>query len=75
MEYRIVFKSRHEELQNKVRDYIDELLQNYGVHPKYDQKVYGNSVELRIESPIDGRKSLDKLEDQDDNIDLNKVYD
>jgi len=52
------------------------MLQEYGVHPKFDQKVYVNSVELKIESPIDGRKSLEKLSNQEDgNIDLNKVYD
>lgn len=35
MEYRIVFKTKHEEMHRKVKDFIDEMLQEYGVHPKF----------------------------------------
>ena len=75
MEYIIVFKTKHEEMHRKVKDFIDEMLQEYGVHPKFDYNKYKNSMEVRIESPISGRRNLDDLKDEDGNVDLNKVYD
>jgi len=75
MEYRIIFKSRHEELFKKAKEEIVKILDSYGIPPDIDQKRYSSSVELQIKSPVDGHRNLDDLMDEDGHVDLNKVYD
>jgi len=66
MEYRIKFKCRHKELHNEVGKFIDDLLQRYGTRPQIEEKRFRKSVEVKLESPIDGRRSLKKLKAQAD---------